>query len=238
MLKQLMKIFYMGQLGYKYIQIFKKTFFHPFISFKEGYKQLSIERQNYSIKVLEYLNIEVKIIGDLPKENKILYTINHRSLLDIIVMESVFNKYDKNGTWIAKEELFDAIYGDFFKYSGSISVDLISGKGLIKFFKQIKKTLSKVDDFNIYIFPEGERYGGDGICKFQSGASKIAKANKLKVVPIFINEKLEKVFKDAPYKDKKVVEVFIGEIMQTTNIEEEYKKFMVSQLQSIQGQNR
>ncbi len=226
MLKDLNKYLFMVKLGYKYIHIFKKTFYHPFISLKPAYKQLSIDRQNYSNGILQNLNIEVNIVGELPKENKILYAINHRSLLDIIVMEHIFATADKSGTWIAKQELFDAVYGKFFLYSGCMSVDLNNGKGLLKFFKNMKKTLKKVDDLNIYIFPEGERYNGEGVKEFQSGAQKIAKANKLKIVPIFIYDTLETVFKNSPYKETKVVTVHIGNIITEGDLETNYKELM------------
>ncbi len=218
----------MIELGYKHIKIFKKTYFHPFISLKPAYKQLSKDRQSYSNGVIEYLNIEIELIGEVPKRDKILYAINHRSLLDIIVMEHLFSKHGKNGTWIAKQQLFDAFYGDFFRYSGCISVDLENRRGLLKFFKEIKKTLSKIDDFNIYIFPEGERNKTPDILEFQSGAQKIAKANQLDVVPVFINDALESVFKNAPYKEKKVVQVHMGDIINHQNLEKDYLDFVKS----------
>jgi len=227
MLKELGKFMFMIELGYKYITIFKKTFFHPFITLKPAYRQLSLDRQSYSNRVLEFLNIEVKIIGEIPQKNSILYAINHRSLLDIIVMENVFSRYNKSGTWIAKQELFESvIYGKFFEYSGCISVDLESKKGLISFFKTIKKTFKRVDDMNLYIFPEGERFGGEGITTFQAGAAKIAKSNKLDIIPIFINDKTEQVFENAPFSDKKTVEVNVGEIISYENLEAEYTSFV------------
>ena len=226
MLRMIGKFFYMIKLGFKYIKIYKKIYFHPFMSQKAIYTQLSKERQNYSNAVLKYLNIEVKLIGDIPKKDHMLYAINHRSLLDIIVMEHIFSRYNKSGIWIAKQELFDAIYGDFFRYSGCISVDLEEGKGLIAFFKKIKMALAKVDNLNVYIFPEGERYGGEGVLKFQSGASKIARANKLEIVPVFINDQLERVFKDAPFRDTKVVEVHVGELVEYKNLQERYTEFV------------
>jgi len=226
MLKTLGKYIFMAELGYKYINIFKKTYFHPFITLKPAYKQLSLDRQEYSNEVLKFLNIEVEIIGEIPKKDKILYAINHRSLLDIIVMENIFSRHDKSGAWIAKQQLLDAVYGKFFEYSGCMSVDLNNGKGMLKFFKMMKKTLSKVDDMNIYIFPEGERYKGKDIREFQSGAEKIAKANKLDIVPIFINDTLEKVFKHAPYKETKKVQVHIGDIITEENLEFSYKVLM------------
>lgn len=216
----------MSELGYKYIKIFKRTYFHPFITLKSAYKDLSSDRQSYSNSVLEFLNLEVELIGQVPEKDKVLYAINHRSLLDIIVMENIFSQHNKNGTWIAKQELFDAFYGDFFKYSGCISVDLETGKGLLKFFKEIKKTLSKIDDFNIYIFPEGERNKEDTILEFQSGAQKIAKANKLDIAPVFINDTLENVFKNAPYKEKKYIQVHIGELIEHKNLEDDYINFV------------
>ncbi|MDH4943725.1 lysophospholipid acyltransferase family protein [Sulfurimonas sp. C5] len=222
MFKDLGKYLFMIKLGYKYIGIFKKTFFHPFISQKYAYEELSKSRQAYSNKVLEFLNIKVEIDGELPKEDKILYAINHRSLLDIIVMENIFSRYNKNGTWIAKQELFDSFYGKFFEYSGCISVDLETKKGLISFFKTIKNTFNKVDNMNLYIFPEGERYKSEGIKEFQSGAEKIAKANNLKVVPVYINDQLEKVFQASPFEDTYIVKVHIGDVVDYQNLEEKY----------------
>ncbi|DAB29768.1 MAG TPA: 1-acyl-sn-glycerol-3-phosphate acyltransferase [Sulfurimonas sp. UBA12504] len=222
MLKNLGKYIFMIELGYKYIHVFKETYFHPFISQKPAYKQLSLDRQDYSNKVLEFLNIEVKVIGTVPKQDKILYAINHRSLLDIIVMEHIFSKHDKSGVWIAKKELFDAFYGKFFKYSGCMSVDLDHSRGLLSFFKLLKSTLSRVENLNVYIFPEGERHKNEGIKEFQSGAAKIAKANNLDVVPVYINDTLEAVFKHAPYKETKIVEIHFGDIIDHHNLESGY----------------
>jgi len=226
MLKNITKYIFMIKLGYRYIRIFKKTFFHPFITLKPAYEELSLQRQNYSKQVLEFLNIKTKIVGTIPQKNKILYVINHRSLLDIIVMEDIFSTESKNGAWIAKQALFDAKFsGKFFEYSGCISVDLNNKRGLLSFFKSIKKTLAKVDNMNIYMFPEGERYSGENITSFQTGAAKIAKANKLTIIPVFITGKNEQIFKDAPFKETQTIEVHFGEEIQSATIEEEYTEF-------------
>ena len=223
MLKDLGKYIFMVELGLKYLKVFKKTFFHPFISFRPAYRQLSKDRQAYSNEVLDFLNIEVEMIGSIPSRDKILYAINHRSLLDIIVMENIFSKHNKNGAWIAKQQLFDAFYGNFFKYSGSLAVDLEHGKGLLKFYKEMKKILTKVDDMNIYIFPEGERYKGKGIKDFQNGAEKIAKANGLDIVPVYIDDTLENVFRAAPYPKKRVVKVYVGDVIIENDLDFNYK---------------
>ena len=232
-LKNIGKFMFMIEVGLKYIQIFKKTFFHPFITLKPAYEELSHQRQNYSKEVLKFLNVTATVVGEVPTESKILYVINHRSLLDIMVIESIFAKSSKNGAWIAKQELFDSpIYGKFFEYSGCISVDLDNKRGLLSFFKNIKKTLTKVDSMNIYMFPEGERFSGENITTFQSGAAKIAKANKLKIIPIFITGKNEKIFEDAPYKESVNIEVHFGKEINHATLEEEYTSFYKSVLES------
>lgn len=218
----------MIRLGYRYIQRYKKIYFHPFISQKALNTRLSQERQGYSNAVLEYLNIGVNIHGTLAENDHVLYAINHRSLLDIIVMENVFSHSNKSGTWIAKQELFDAFYGDFFKYSGCISVDVQNKKGLIRFFKEIKYKLSRVNNLNIYIFPEGERNKKDGVKEFQTGAVNIAKTNNLETRPVFIDGNLESIFKLAPFKEKQYIDVYIGEEINPESLEEEYRIFMKS----------
>ncbi|MEA1955970.1 MAG: lysophospholipid acyltransferase family protein [Campylobacterota bacterium] len=227
MLRKIFKLLFMIKHGLRYVKIFKQTYFHPFVTYKQGYKQLSLDRQNYSNKILKNLNIEVKLVGNIPKQNKVLYAINHRSLLDILVLENIFEKHGKNGTWIAKHELFEHwLYGDFFRYSGCISVDLQNPKKLLSFFKMIKSTLSKIDDFNIYIFPEGERHKNKGLLKFQSGAAKIAKANKLDIVPVFIHDELEVIFDNAPYEKTKIVKVYMGDLIDHKELEDHYINFM------------
>ena len=214
-------------LGNKYIKVFRSIFTHPFISLRQKHKQLSKERQNYSNAVLKLLNIEVQIHGEVPLQDRILYAINHRSLLDIIVMEHIFSKYEKTGTWIAKQELFDAFYGEFFKNSGCVSVDLESKKGLVSFFKMIKYLLEHIFDLNIYIFPEGERNKTDAILPFQGGAAKIAKANNLEIVPVYIDDKLEKVFQESPFEKPYTVEVYFGEVIKKPQeLGERYKKLV------------
>lgn len=228
MLRNLSKFTYMIRLGIRYIKLFKSVHVHPFMTPKAKSQNLSKLRQSYSNAVLHRLNVEVVLHGEIPKQDGILYAINHRSLLDIIVMEHIFSNHHKNGIWIAKEELFNAFYGDFFRYSGCVSVDLENKKGLLKFFKEIKHKLSIINDLNVYIFPEGERYKGKGITKFQAGATKIAQANGLDIVPIYIHDELEKVFAHSPYKQTRIVHVHVGGIVSSHNLEDEYTLFQRS----------
>ncbi|UFS62393.1 1-acyl-sn-glycerol-3-phosphate acyltransferase [Sulfurimonas sp. HSL-3221] len=227
MFKNLRKYLYMIWLGKKFIPIFRHVYLDTQLDEHDRYHALSKERQNYSLSVLEYLNVVPVMHGGLPEANRVLYIANHRSLLDIISIESLFSTQQKAGMWIAKQTLLDnKIYGKFFEYSGCIAVDLKAGKGMLAFFKKIKHIFQVAPDLNLFMFPEGERFGGEGVGPFQPGAEKIAKANKMQIVPIYIDDQLEKVYQASPFKQPYEVHIHIGEPLALENIEEQYRAFM------------
>lgn len=214
-------------LGKRHIPIFRDIYQDETLNEHDRYFALSRERQNYSNSVLSYLNVKPVLHGTFPKNNRVLYIINHRSLLDIICMESLFADNTKAGMWIAKQTLLDnKIYGKFFEYSGCIAVDLKEGKGMLAFFKKIKHIFSVAPDLNLFMFPEGERFGGEGIGPFQPGAEKIAKANKMQIVPVFIDDKLEKVYQASPFKEPYEVHIHVGEPLELKEVEAQYRAFM------------
>lgn len=214
-------------LGKKYIPLFRHIFHDPSMTLHDRYHALSEQRQNYSLSVNAYLNIVPRLHGELPEANRILYIANHRSLLDIICIESIFSERKKAGMWIAKQTLLDnRIYGKFFEFSGCIAVDLKEGKGMLAFFKKIKQIFKEAPDLNLFMFPEGERYSGEGIAPFQAGAEKIAKANKMQIVPLYIDDKLEQVYKASPFQEPYEVNIHVGAPLALENIETQYRAFM------------
>jgi len=227
MFKNLLKYLYMIRLGKKYIPIFRRIYLASDLNEHDRYHALSEERQHYSLSVLEYLRVIPVIHGELPESDRVLYIANHRSLLDIISLEAVFATKHKAGMWIAKQTLLDSrVYGKFFVYSGCIAVDLKEGKGMLAFFKKIKHLFKVAPDLNLFMFPEGERYGGEGVGPFQPGAEKIAKANGMQIVPLFIDDKLEQVYKASPFKQPHEVHIHVGAPLALENIEAQYRAFM------------
>ena len=227
MFNNLRKYIYMIRLGKKYIPIYRDIYLDETLGVHDKYFALSKERQNYSRSVLQYLNVVPVLHGEIPDFNRVLYISNHRSLLDIICIETVLASKSKAGMWIAKQELLDSkIYGKFFEYSGCIAVDLKAGKGMLAFFKKIKYIFKEAPELNLYMFPEGERYNGEGVAPFQPGAEKIAKANKMQIVPIFIDDHLEKVYRASPFKTPYEVHIHMGEPLALENIEAQYRAFM------------
>lgn len=236
MFKNLRKYLFMIKWGRRYIPMFRETYLDTSIDEAERYESLSAKRQGYSQKVVSYLNLDIKLRGSVPQKGRVLYVINHRSLLDIMVIESLMAMHGKHGVWIAKQELQDAkLYGKFFEYSGCIPVDLEESKGLIAFFKRIKALMAAVPEANLYIFPEGERVTEPHgtLLPFQAGAAKIAKANKMSIIPIYLHEPLERIYRSAPFKEPERINVFVGEAIEGSDIETAYRTFRETALQAL-----
>ena len=91
----------MIELGYKYITIFKKTFFHPFITLKPAYKQLSLDRQAYSNKVLDLVNEEKDVdvcnrCKDEINENDEIHYPNDKAVCEYCIESKECDKLYNN----------------------------------------------------------------------------------------------------------------------------------------------
>ncbi|OPA77904.1 lysophospholipid acyltransferase family protein [Campylobacter pinnipediorum] len=123
---------------------------------------------------------KVEIIGKAKDANIII--VNHKSMLDIVVLEDV---YPKNLCWIAKKEIGKLpIIGKIMTLPKMIPVDRESPRAIINLLKEVKDRLK--DDRVIAIFPEGTRAKGNKLLKFQSGAKVLAEKLNLKVQPVVV----------------------------------------------------
>ena len=228
-IKVLFRVILLFPLTYLHTFKLKKVFYSKENSEEDKYIKLTKIKSDYSLIFIKRLNLDIIVHGDLPENNRSLFILNHRSLLDIPIFESVMTSQNKKGLWIAKKSLTKIIVlGDFFKFSSNIFVDLKDKSKLKSFFKEVKQKCTNINDINIIMFPEGTRNKTDEILEFQGGVNFIAKQNKLNIVPIYIDDKLENVFKESPYfKEKRKVHIYIGEqFYNLSNIEEKYKKFV------------
>jgi len=126
--------------------------------------------------------------GKLTKEGEMasdvdLYVMNHQSIIDIIGLEA---HKDTNIRWVAKKELFDALwFGNLLRHGGMISLDRKSKSGLKKLLQEVKQSREKLHQ-PVAIFPEGTRSDKQPLLKFKQGTKIIADKLKLKVQPIVI----------------------------------------------------
>ena len=115
--------------------------------------------------------------------NADMYVMNHQGIIDIVAMEALQNNHLR---WVAKKELFDAIwFGNLLKYGEMISLNRGNKSALIKLVKDVKESKDNLDRA-VVIFPEGTRAKGQKILPFKQGTKIIANKLKLKVQPIVI----------------------------------------------------
>lgn len=228
-LDNIKKIYNLSKLTMLYTN--KLKFIH-----KDNYSKLNDIKYQYTKDFLNFLNINLKInfednIGNNVDENNVLFVINHKSLLDIVVIEnSLYHLKNKNinNFWIAKEELKDIfILGKFFtEVKSNIFIDRNNTESSKKMFKECKEIL-KNNKSNICIFPEGTRHKiSNEMLPFKKGSDLLAKINKMKVIPIYIEENTQNLLKDKITEKSRTINVHIGKNIDYNDLENQYKLFV------------
>ena len=132
--------------------------------------------------ILFFMNVKVKAYGKRDEDTN-MFLMNHQGIMDIIALESIEHTHF---SWVAKKELFDAIwFGNILKNGDMISVDRDSKAGLIKLLKDAKESID-VKNRAIAIFPEGTRSPRQKLLPFKAGAKLVANKLNLRVQPIVI----------------------------------------------------
>lgn len=112
-----------------------------------------------------------------------MFVMNHQGIVDIIGLEALQNNHLQ---WVAKRELFDALwFGNLLRHGEMISLDRGNKAGLIKLIKDVKES-REIYHRPVAIFPEGTRAKEQALLPFKQGTNLIAKKLKLRVQPIVI----------------------------------------------------
>lgn len=112
-----------------------------------------------------------------------MYVMNHQGIVDIIALEAIQNNHLR---WVAKKELFDALwFGNLLRHGEMISLDRGNKAGLIKLIKDVKASKEEYHR-PVAIFPEGTRSPHQPLLPFKQGTKIIANKLGLKVQPIVI----------------------------------------------------
>jgi len=130
---------------------------------------------------MKFIGVEIIVKGELNPDAQMLL-MNHQSILDIMVMESL---HPKDLAWVAKQEIAKIPwFGHILKAPNMIIVERESKTSLVKLLKDAKDRISQKRP--IAIFPEGTRTDGKRLRKFKVGAKMIANKNTLLVQPVVI----------------------------------------------------
>jgi 1-acyl-sn-glycerol-3-phosphate acyltransferase len=194
-------------------------------------KVIKKSRINYANKLLNKLNIKVKVINQdkVPLDGQYLLASNHRTIIDPLIVEMATQDSLIHGDWIAKKELYYSFFfGKFTRNSGTILLDREATQ-MSSFFKETKASVKGGN--SIYIFPEGTRNKTDSaIAEFKDGAQMIARMNKLPIFPVYIqgraNDILIAAIKDSSIE--RTIEIKIGDLIDSKDkkldFAEAYKK--------------
>lgn len=126
--------------------------------------------------------------GKLAKEGVMdktadMFVMNHQGIVDIIGLEALQNNHLR---WVAKKELFDAVwFGNLLRHGEMISLDRSSKSGFRKLLKDVKESRS-IYHRPVAIFPEGTRADKQKLLPFKQGTNIIARKLELRVQPIVI----------------------------------------------------
>jgi len=119
----------------------------------------------------------------LRKEKHYIIVANHQSLLDIL---AVCAALPINFKFLAKRELFQIpLMGWAMASAGYIPVDRASHKSGREAMQRITRVLNK--SVSVLLFPEGTRSPDGKIHAFKMGAFKLARDNKVEILPVVID---------------------------------------------------
>ncbi len=143
----------------------------------------------------------------------------HTSWMDVVVGFAARNQLKiKQAKFLGKKELFEGLFGWFFRLLGGVPVDRNSKQGMVD---QVSDLFANHERFLLAMAPEGTRKRVD---KMRTGFYHIAKRSKVPILPIGFD-----------FEKKQVI---IGAILMPGDDEEkDFKKF-IAFFSGIKGKNQ
>lgn len=157
-------------------------------------KKSGDERENYikfhvgrwGRRAFSFIGSKVHVMGyeNIPKKGPYIIVSNHRSMLDINLIQGYINAH---AGFIAKKELgkFFTI-GDFLKILGGELIDRDNPRDAVMAIDRIVDKM-RHDEQVIALFPEGTRSIDGKIQDFKAGSMKIMAKAKVPILPIVIS---------------------------------------------------
>lgn len=149
-----------------------------------SYRHNRTVRRLWCKMTTKLVGISEIVVTGAPDPDAKMFTINHRTLLDIIIVEAVLPR-TINPCWIAKKEIAKIpIYGRILDAPKMITIDRENSREMVKLLKMVEEPLAEKRP--LMIFPEGTRNKGGGLLKFKAGAKMVASKHNLLVQPVVI----------------------------------------------------
>lgn len=197
----------------------------------DDYTQMKSLRIEYAKRLLEKLDLKIKIINPekIPKDGKYLLVSNHRSVIDPLVIDTALKESQILGYWIAKKELYNSFFfGLFVRNAGTVLLNREKAH-MKSFMSDIKDVVQQ--GHSIFIFPEGTRNKSTSeLEEFKEGSKIIALKNRLDILPVYIRDNADDLLKASLENGIKdgIIEIEIGDIIsyrdKSGTLEQQYKR--------------
>lgn len=150
---------------------------------------------NWAFRVIIFISgTKLTVIGEenVPKEEPVLYVLNHRGYFDILL---TYTRVPRPTGYVAKKEMLK--YLTLTKWMKNLYCEFMDRSDLRKGMESINNCAEKIKKgISIAIFPEGTRNKSDEpLLEFHKGSFKIAEKTGCKIVPVVLNN-TSAVFED------------------------------------------
>lgn len=150
---------------------------------------------NWAFRVIIFISgTKLTVIGEenVPKEEPVLYVLNHRGYFDILL---TYIRVPRPTGYVAKKEMLK--YLTLTKWMKNLYCEFMDRSDLRKGMESINNCAEKIKKgISIAIFPEGTRNKSDEpLLEFHKGSFKIAEKTGCKIVPVVLNN-TSAVFED------------------------------------------
>ncbi|OQA24582.1 MAG: 1-acyl-sn-glycerol-3-phosphate acyltransferase [Firmicutes bacterium ADurb.Bin354] len=157
--------------------------------------KMSLGIVNWAFGVcLKLASVKTTFIGleNVPKDEPVLYIINHRSIFDILI---TYRQVPRPTGYIAKKEMKK--YLTLTTWMMMLHCEFLDRTDLRQGLKVIKSSAAKIKrGISMAIFPEGTRNKTvEPTLEFHKGSFKIAEMGKCKIVPVVLNN-TQTIFED------------------------------------------
>ncbi len=142
---------------------------------------------NWAFRVITFIaGTKLTVIGEenVPKEEPVLYVLNHRGYFDILL---TYTRVPRPTGYVAKKEMLK--YLTLTKWMKNLYCEFMDRSDLRKGMESINNCAEKIKKgISIAIFPEGTRNKSDEpLLEFHKGSFKIAEKTGCKIVPVVLN---------------------------------------------------
>ena len=186
--------------------------------------RVSLSIVNWAFRVVIAIagtKAEVTGLENVPKDEAVLYVINHRSFFDIIL---TYVRVPRPTGYVAKKELLN--YLTLTWWMKLLHCEFLDRKDIRKGMKTINDCAEKIKKgISMVIFPEGTRNKGDEpMLPFHGGSFKIAEKTDCKIIPVVLTN-TSAIFEDhLPWLRSKKVTIDYLPPVDTAKMDREERK--------------